>query len=189
MQKFTVLAAVILAIGVSGCTRSNDALRVNTQAPPKPLPSTPSGNLQSAQLDPVQPQPTIVEPAQPQIPQAAPTAPETPTAVQNTQVASIDPEAASKPITHETMTGAWNVNSDNPECRVFLSFTQWSGGYRAGTRRCNDPALTSVSAWDVKGNQVVLVDSNGAQVASLGAVGSERYAGSLSGGKPVTFSR
>ncbi len=177
-------------MGLAACTRSNDALRVNTQPPPQPLPSSPSGTVETAELQPTQPDPLAVEnqPAQIEAPQApsveAPSTPE-----QTTEIASLEPDASAKPITHETMTGAWTVNTDNPDCRVFLSFTQWSGGYRAGTRRCNAPELTSVSAWDVKNNKVVLVDGNGSQIASLGSAGAERYAGTTSGGNSITFTR
>ncbi|MEL7429256.1 MAG: protease inhibitor Inh/omp19 family protein [Pseudomonadota bacterium] len=186
MRNFLILSVAVVAIGITGCTRSADALRVNTQAPPQPLPSTPSGSFESTQL-----QPAGVQPLDPNAPQQAPSVIDQPPVpgTEPVQTASLDTTASSKPITHETMTGAWTVNSDNPDCRVFLSFTKWSGGYRAGTRRCNEPALASVSAWDVKGNQVVLVDGNGTQVASLGEVAAEQYAGSLVGGKPITFSR
>ncbi len=192
MGTKTAIMTVAIALAVAGCTRSSDALRVNTQAPPQPLPSTPSGNVQSAQLDQLQPldsQDPLAQPANPQVPQA-PTVLDTPTApqTQNLETASIDP-ANAKPITHDAMAGSWNVATDSPSCRLVMSFTKWSGGYRAATLRCNSTELASVSAWDVKSNQVVLVDTNGNQVASLGSAGNERYAGALAGGQPITLSR
>lgn len=187
MRISSILAILAISTGLAACTRTNDALRVNTQPPPQPLPSSPSGTVDTAELQPTQDpiaaenQPGTLE---------APLAPGTEAPItDNTNVASLDPSAGAKPITHETMTGAWTVNTDNPDCRVFLSFTQWSGGYRAGTRRCNAPELASVSAWDVKENRVVLVDGNGAQVASLASAGGERYAGTTSGGNAITFTR
>lgn len=183
-----LFTAAVMVLGLAGCTQSSNALRVNTQAPPQPLPSSPSGTFESSELQPAGPQ--ILDPNAPQttgiIGQDG-INPSDPS--QTTETAALIPNVSDKPITHETMTGAWNVSSDNPDCRVFLSFTKWSGGYRAGTRRCNEPALASVSAWDVKGNQVVLVDGNGSQVASLGEIGPESYAGTLVSGKPVSFSR
>ncbi|MDJ0612615.1 MAG: AprI/Inh family metalloprotease inhibitor [Rhizobiaceae bacterium] len=189
MRTTPIIAVLAASVALAACTRSNDALRVNTQAPPQPLPSSPSGTVETAELQPTQNDPLAVE-NQPGVAEA-PLAPgvESPIGTDPNQVASLDPGAEAKPISHETMTGAWTVGTDNPECRVFLSFTQWSGGYRAGTRRCNAPELASVSAWDIKNNRVVLVDSNGTQIASLASAGSERYAGTTSGGNSISFTR
>jgi hypothetical protein len=46
-----------------------------------------------------------------------------------------------------------------------------------------------ISAWDVKGKQVVLADSTGANVASLYKTASERYSGALTSGGTVGMSR
>ena len=93
-------------------------------------------------------------------------------------------------ISREAMAGTWTVASDNPDCRIILAFTKWSGGYRAATRRCNsDPNWAPVTAWDVKGDSVILVDSNGSQVASLYSAGPERYDGSMAGGAAISFTR
>ena len=203
MRKLTICAALVLATAITGCTRSSNALRVDTRA--QPLPSTPSGNLQAGQLPPAgqqgYPQQTYSQQGYPQTNQqqaiygqTAGQQPQAPTVlVPQTQTASLNDAAAlaasAKPITHELMAGSWNASSDNPQCRVILSFTKWSGGYRAATRRCNAPELGSVTAWDIKNNQVVLVDSSGTQVASLASAGEEQYAGRLSSGNPVTFTR
>jgi len=182
------IAILFIALAVTGCSRSSNALSgVSTQAPPQPLPSAPAGDVQSAQLDPIS-QSTDLN----QIEQTneAPVAPGVAGSTDNNQVAALTPDAtSSEPLTHEPLAGAWNVNSDNAGCRAILSFTQWSGGYRATTLRCNSPELSTVSAWDIKGSRVVLVDTNGTQVASLAAVGKDRYAGQTASGKPVSFSR
>lgn len=189
------IAVLMMTVAVAGCTRSTNALNVNTQKPPQPLPSVPSGNVQSAQLQPItQPvQQSVPTPA----PLAAPTTPEAPAVSlqpevveQKVEVAAVEaPAPSNEPLTHEPLAGSWNVASDSSDCRAILAFTRWSGGYRATTLRCNSPALSTVTAWDIKGSQVVLVDSNGSQVASLSSVGAERYAGVTSSGKPITFSR
>ena len=190
MGSKSVLLAVAITVALAGCSRSTNALSVNTQAPPQPLPSTPSGSLQSAELQEL---PPANEPIQSEVPKA----PEAPTignsdtsATESIETASLEqPEITNKPITHDAMAGSWNVNTDNPGCRLIMSFTRWSGGYRAATLRCNSSELASVSAWDVKNNRVVLVDTNGNQVATMGSAGSERYSGSMVGGKPITLSR
>ena len=198
MGNLKVVLWVAAIVAISGCTRSSDALRINTQTPPQPLPSSPTGEVETSQLDQVPPAGdqlgNTANPGEPQPIGGLQNTPQAPTIPQNSPSAndgtSLETTALSnEPISHEAMTGAWNVNSDNPDCRVFLSFTKWSGGYRAGTRRCNAPELTSVTAWDIRENRVVLVDGSGAQVASLGSVGAESYAGALSGGQPVTFNR
>ncbi|MFZ1814992.1 MAG: protease inhibitor Inh/omp19 family protein [Rhizobiaceae bacterium] len=152
-------------------------------APPAPLPSAPLEPVQSGQLDPITGQPQVVDPN-----------------AQNTQIAGIDPNASQvqqsapppqsgESISREGMAGTWTVPSDNSECRIILAFTKWSGGYRAATRRCNTPELAAVSAWDVRDNRVVLVDSNGNNVASLYSSGGERYDGTTNSGKPIQFTR
>jgi len=106
-------------------------------------------------------------------------------APQQNQLANVARES----VTRESMAGTWTVASDNPDCRIILAFTKWSGGYRAATRRCNTAELTAVSAWDVKENRVVLVDGSGNTVAALVPAGPERYQGNTNSGKPVIFSR
>lgn len=197
MGNKTSIAILMMAVAVAGCNRSSNALNINTQKPPQPLPSVPSGTVASTQLEPIS-QTTPVEqvastavdaPTAPQAPQA-PTIEATPEAVKPVETASLEPKPASnEPLTHEPLAGSWNVASDSSQCRAILAFTKWSGGYRATTLRCNSPELSTVTAWDIKGSKVVLVDGNGSQVASLGSVGAERYAGVTASGQPISFSR
>jgi Protease inhibitor Inh len=179
------LAALVL---VSGCNRSVSALDV----PPASLPPAPLDPVQSGTLDPVTGQP--MQPAPGQIPGEQLSG--------DTQVAGLDPNDGTQPeqftpppqvsseaISREAMAGTWTVASDNPECRIILAFTKWSGGYRAATRRCNAPELSGVTAWDVRENQVVLVDGTGNSVATLYSSGPERYEGRTNTGQPITFTR
>lgn len=193
-----------MGLAVAGCTRSTNALNVNTQKPPQPLPSVPAGNVQTSQLEPASTQngggqPSLAQPLpevpatapQPEVPKTpevtAPT-PEIPTVT--TEVAAVEaPKVSQEPLTHEPLAGSWNVPSDNADCRIILAFTKWSGGYRAATRRCASPEIGSVNAWDVKGNQVVLVDSAGNKVANLHSSGNNRYVGTTVSGKPISFAR
>lgn len=197
MNKNSTIALVLLAIAVTGCSRSSNALSgVSTQSPPQALPSVPSGSVQAGQLDPIS-GPQDLQPNQ----QAGLNDPNNPngltpntngldTNAQNTQTAALQqPAPSTTPLTNERLAGSWNVNSDSASCRAVLAFTKWDHGYRAKTLRCNSPELGSVAAWDIKNNRVVLVDNNGTQVASLAEVGNERYSGQTSTGKPVSFSR
>ncbi len=188
MGNKTSIAILMMAIAVAGCSRSTNALNIKT-APPQPLPSVPSGNVESANLDPIsQNQPELDSQS------SGLDAPTTPKAAgvdgAPLETASLETAPAStEPLTHEPLAGSWNVASDSSQCRAILAFTKWSGGYRATTLRCNSPELSTVTAWDIKGSKVVLVDTNGSQVASLGSVGTERYAGTTASGKPISFSR
>lgn len=171
------LAAALLAAGCSSPSSTMDV-------PPASLPPAPLDPVQSGTLDPVTGQPT--DATQQGLEQQG-----------DTTVANIDANTggqlaqptSSEPISRESMAGTWTVASDNPECRIILAFTKWSGGYRAATRRCNAAELSSVTAWDVDGNQVVLVDSTGNKVATLYSTGPERYQGQTTNGQPVIFSR
>jgi len=192
MGKIGVIAVLFAALAASACTRSSNALNINTQSPPQPLPSQPTGTVNSGQLEPLDSdQTTDLAAGEGQLnPEQTP---EAPTVGQTeTEIASLNSTPVptnNEPLTHEKLAGAWNVGSDNSGCRLFLSFTQWSGGYRAGTLSCASPELASVSAWDVKGSSVVLIDSNGTQVATLGSTGSEQYSGTTVSGKSVSFNR
>lgn len=193
LQKASI-ALVLAAVVVSGCNRSSNALSgVSTQRPPQALPSVPSGNVQSSQLDPLG-QPQQLGGVQPN--PNDPTVAQSPTtlndATQNTEVAAIAPaqqQVSTEPLTHDSLAGSWNVSTDSASCRAILAFTQWSGGYRGTTVKCNSPELSTMAAWDIKSNKVVLVDANGSQVATLSKVGATRYSGQTSSGQPVTFSR
>ena len=188
MTKFRPAAILCASLAtmllVSGCNRSVSALDV----PPASLPPAPLDPVQSQPLDPVTGQPMQPPPGQPgdntQIATAGPDA-----ATQPPQSMSPPASASSEPITRESMAGTWTVASDNPDCRIILAFTKWSGGYRAATRRCNTPELAGVTAWDVKGNQVVLVDGTGNTVATLYSTGPERYDGQTNSGKAIRFTR
>jgi hypothetical protein len=128
--------------------------------------------------------PTLQDPNAPQ------TAPVSPALDSQTQVASTEaPASSGEPVTREAVSGAWIVQSDNPQCRMILAFTKWSGGYRAATKRCNSPELASISAWDVKGAQLVLMDAGGNPIARLYHSGGERYDGTTNSGQAVSFTR
>jgi len=178
----TAIALLALSIAATGCNRS-----LNSIAPSNPqrLPSAPIEPVEQSQLpEPVDQELAGLpgEPATPQAPTVLP--PETETAIDETA-----PQPTGAPVTREGVSGAWIVASDNPECRLILAFTQWSGGYRAAPKRCNSPELSSVTAWDVEGQQVKLMDSSGNTIARLYQSASERYDGTTNSGEPVSFTR
>ena len=197
MGKSTTITLVLAALAIAGCNRTSSPFTIETRSPPQSLPSVPAGEVQTSQLDPITGQPVLqpgqVDPNQVQPSQIDPNTGEilVPADGSN-EVASLSGDAgvpAGQPLSREALLGSWNVPSDSPDCRAIISFTKWDGGYRAATRRCQSPELSSVTAWDVKGQQVVLVDGSGNTVARLYSSGSERYDGTTSGGNPISFSR
>ena len=199
--------SAVAAIILSGCSQSSMSA-LETRSPPQPLAPAPLDSVQSSELQPIDPNaPQTLDPNAPLQP-IDPNAPVQPLDGNNQQIAGIDstdstqpqqlpqptnpgaqPQTGASAISREEMAGTWVVASDNPDCRIILAFTKWSGGYRAATRRCNSGELSAVTAWDVKNDSVVLVDSNGATVASLYSSGEERYDGSTAGGNRISFTR
>jgi hypothetical protein len=115
-----------------------------------------------------------------------------PTLEPDTRIASAEPTppaGGGQPVTREALVGAWQAKTGGSTCQIFLSLTKWSGGYRAASRGCAAPALSDVQAWDVKGKQVVLVNSSGATAARLYRSATTRYDGSTTSGGAISFSR
>ncbi|MEC5325704.1 protease inhibitor Inh/omp19 family protein [Aurantimonas sp. A3-2-R12] len=105
-------------------------------------------------------------------------------ASQETQVASV----SSGPISRNSVLGAYKVTTTGGNCQIILSLTKWTGGYRAASRGCPG-AVADVSAWDVSGNQVVLKDSGGSNVANLNSSGGSRYEGRTKSGQQISLYR
>lgn len=167
-------AGTILAMGLAlaGCQRTTYGTGANLPSQPAPLTPAPVGNVQGSQLPP---------------PSDTSQFPEAPGQQANTQqMASL--EANAPAIQKESLIGRWTVTSSGSSCDLFLALTKWTGGYRAASRNCAGPAA-DISAWDVKGNQVVLSDSTGNQIASLYQSGSEQYQGSTISGQTISLGR
>jgi hypothetical protein len=196
-------AAAVLGLfaapALTACTQSVSAFDV--RRPPEPLVAAPVESVQTGALDPAGPPQQLGTGAGAGQNQQVATLQQgagqqtqldgqgRPVANQQTAALNPPPKGSGEPVTREAMAGTWTVATDNPDCRIILAFTKWSGGYRAATRRCNAPELTAINAWDVKDNRVVLVDASGNSIASLVGAGPERYQGSTSGGKPIAFTR
>jgi hypothetical protein len=182
MRLKTAVSLLVLSFAITGCNRS-----INSIAPSSPqrLPSAPVETVEQSQLP--EPADSALTPA----PTEA-TAPQAPSVAQpETQIAVNEPapQPTGAPVTREGVSGAWIVASDNPNCRLILAFTKWSGGYRAAPKRCNSAELSSVTAWDVEGQQVKLMDNSGNTIARLYQSASERYDGTTNSGSPVSFTR
>lgn len=163
------LAPLVLALALAGCMSGRREPQV-VQLPPQP-----TVPVQQTQLPP--------PPAAPVAPVAAEPLPE------ETQVAAATPPA-NVSVGRTDLLGGWAVSSGGQTCQLFMSLTQWTGGYRASTRGCADPTLAGISAWDLNGNTVTLKGGDGGSpVATLAAAGPTNFNGSTVGGAPITVTR
>jgi hypothetical protein len=149
---------------------------------PQGLPSLqpqPVSPVSSSQLPPLTPAPGL--PGQP-LPGS-------------TEVAGLPPAATpgaapAGPVGRADLSGAWTLASAGENCQLVMSLTSWTGGQRASTRGCSSDELRSVGAWDLEGNDVVLKDASGSQVARLSATADQRFSGQTSAsGRGVQFFR
>ena len=183
--KLAVALGLGATVALSGCTRigggglNQGGVLPTQQSAPTSLTPAPTTPVQEAQLQPVEPTVPTVE---------TPTA-ETPNIEQPVEVAKIEPPKNTTPVTRQALIGAWTVSTGGSNCQIFLALTQWSGGYRAASRGCSAAAISDVQAWDVKGSQVVLVNSSGSTAATLFKSTESRYDGSTTGGGAISFSR
>ena len=163
----------------TGCTRGSNlnqggVLPSNQQAA-GPLPPSPTQPVQNQGLKPIEEPTTDIAVVDPN-------------AVETPKPPEI-PGANAQPVTRQAMIGAWTVSTGGANCQIFLALTKWSGGYRAASRGCSAAAISDVQAWDVKGKQVVLVDSSGSQAATLYRSGETRFDGTTKGGGAISFTR
>lgn len=180
-------AALCLTVALAGCQR----LGYGSDRP-APLPATPTAPVASQSLEPLPPldgAPTDPGLAQPGVPLDG-SAP----ADAGTQIAAADPQASAPPanareIGRSDMLGGWSIVSGADNCKLFMTLTTWSGGYRANSRGCASPQMQGISAWDLQGKQVVLKDAGGATVAELHSTGGEAFSGRTAAGTPIQVFR
>jgi hypothetical protein len=170
------LGVVLLTLPLIAACSSNSS-RV------RPLPPAPTGPVVNQPL-PDAPGLTNEDPDSPPEP---PFDSETDGGTEEPQVAAL-PQAQDKP-TQEAVLGQWALASPADSCQLFVTLTGWTGGYRASTRGCSSPELTSVGAWNIEGDLVVLKDNDGNPVARLAKTGATQYNGRLDLGGSVSMSR
>ena len=99
------------------------------------------------------------------------------------------PAASSVELTRPDVLGSWTVAAAGDSCQLTMVLTTWTGGYRASTRGCSNEALTGISAWNLEGNQVQLMNDSGATVARLYPASLTQFNGQTEGGGPISVSR
>lgn len=174
-RHLSIALVVALAIAAAGCQR----LGLGSSRP-APLPATPTPPVASEPLAPL-----------PGTAQTGLAAGEQPLGVEEQQVAAapLEPPADAKEIGRSDLLGGWSIASGADNCKLFMTLTTWSGGYRANSRGCNSADLQRISAWDLSGKQVVLKDDTGATVAQLYSAGAEQFSGQTSGGQAISVYR
>lgn len=175
ISRTGILLGAVAMLALGGCQSSRMEA---AEAQPAPLPAAPSGSVSSQPLPP------------PAAPSSFPDKPAEP------QVAAVDPQTAAPApaaagagpaVSKSAMIGSWKAGG-GANCQVFMTLTKMGSMSRGGSRGCSGD-LQKMRGWDVKGNQVVLYDDTGNQLASLSSGGANRYSGQTASGQPVTLTR
>jgi hypothetical protein len=183
----TFIAMGMTAVVAAGCSMNPFGQKEARGPSPEPLIAAPAGTVTGTPLPP--PTGADMPPAV-----ATPAAP--------SGLAALDPTLqtgalpASQPIAvgdtqigRTDLLGGWTISAAGASCQLFMTLTTWAGGYRASTRGCGDPGLQTVSAWNMEGSQVQLLNDAGATVARLYPQSKTQFTGQTEGGGPVTVSR
>lgn len=94
----------------------------------------------------------------------------------------------SGPLTMEKLLGGWTIISGAEQCRLNLTYTAKgsTGRYRASTPACAQAVLTTVTSWQLLGNQIQLYNEADELVGTLLKSG-DRFVGTLAGGQAVSM--
>ncbi len=162
----------------AGCSLMSFGRDEPSNRPPEPLAAVPAGAVTGAPLPP----PGATDPAG-----------QTPTGL-----ASLDPSlqtgttpmtTGNAPVGRTDLLGGWTISAAGDSCQLFMTLTTWAGGYRASTRGCTNAALQTISAWNMEGGQVQLLNDAGSTIARLYPASKTQFNGQTEGGGPVTVSR
>jgi len=176
-----IFAAVgITAVLTSGCSMLSFGRNEPAAMAPAPLVAAPTGSITGAALPP----PDGLTP---------PAAPSGLAALDpNAQVpapAIAVPASASVEVGRTDLLGGWTISAAGDSCQLFMTLTTWAGGYRASTRGCTNPALQTISAWNMESGQVQLLNDSGTTIARLYPASKTLFNGQTEGGGPVIVSR
>lgn len=186
-----ITAAALATLVAGGCSMlpfGNDEPRM---AAPAPLPPAPTGSVSAAPLPPPGALPPAAgDPAVAGQPPASGLAALDP-ALQTGALGGAAPgqPAGNVEVGRTDLLGGWTIAAAGDSCQLFMTLTTWSGGYRASTRGCSSDALKTISAWNMEGKQVQLLNDTGATVARLYPASKTQFNGQTNGGGPVSVSR
>jgi hypothetical protein len=178
--RFHALAILgLTALLTSGCSMMPFGRDEPVSRAPAPLAAAPTGSVTGAPLPPPS---SVTQP------------------LTSTGLAALDPSAqAAVPATSVAATGVevgrtdllggWKISAAGDSCQLFMTLTTWAGGYRASTRGCGSAPLQTISAWNMEGRQIQLLNDSGATVARLYPSSRTEFSGQTEGGGPVTVIR
>ncbi len=173
-----VAGVLILALpALAACSGNSSRVR--------PLPPMPTGPVATQPL----PDPNATAAQTPESPPPPPFDSQTDTGTGEPQQQTAALPQAQETPTKESVLGQWALAGPSDSCQLFVTLTSWTGGYRASTRGCSSPELTSVGAWNIEGDLVVLKDNDGNAVARLAKAGATQYNGRLDLGGAVSMTR
>lgn len=86
------------------------------------------------------------------------------------------------------VTGTWTVTDAGDRCRITLTSSPLFEYYRAAPQNCRAPSLSRINAWEMRGNEVVLLQSGGRVAARLFPQGGN-YQGATATGATITMTR
>ncbi len=178
VQFHKIMVVGLAAATVSGCSMNIFGRDKPRYPPPTPIAAAPAGTVTGSTLPPPQDGTTIGT---------------------SGGLASLDPSAgATEPppasgggteIGRTDLLGGWTINAAGDSCQLFMTLTTWAGGYRASTRGCGNATFQGISAWNMEGGQVQLLNDAGTTVARLYASSKTQLNGQTPGGGPVTITR
>lgn len=194
--------AVAALIVIAGCSPTNFG-RQQAVTPPPPSQPAPIQPVQSASVQTTDLPPIAGTTSAPSVAPATSSVPSN-TAALNGQASSSGPgfglgEAGepgnttggrdlSGSISIEQLLGGWTVLAGSEQCRLNLTYTAKgsTGRYRASTPACTEPTLTTVTSWNLLGNQIQLYNEADELVGTLLRSGN-RFVGTLAGGQAISL--
>lgn len=193
--KIHALLTVAVTAGLAaGCSLMSWRDAPREQAP-EPLAAAPAGTVTGTALPP----PGAVAPGTVAPTPGAPAAPtglaaldpnaQTAMATQGTATGAVPGAAGGAPVGRTDLLGGWTINAAGDSCQLFMTLTTWAGGYRASTRGCTNASLQTISAWNMEGGQVQLLNDAGTTIARLYPSSKTQFSGQTAGGGPISVSR
>ena len=177
-----ILMLGLTALMAGGCISNPFGRDRGRDDAPAPLAAAPAGSVTAT---PLPPPPTPTPSAEAPSGLAA----LDPAAQGTTTPAAAAPAATGVELGRTDFLGSWTIAAAGDSCQLSVALTTWTGGYRASTRGCSNPALQSISAWNMEGGQVQLMSDAGATVARLYPASKTQLNGQTEGGGPVSVSR
>jgi hypothetical protein len=174
----------LVAMTASGCSLNVFGRDEPRYPPPTPIAAAPTGTVTGTPLPP--PEGSVTGGATGATGGLASLDPSVGT---EASAAAPAPAGATTDIGRTDLLGGWTINAAGDSCQLFMTLTTWAGGYRASTRGCGNATFQGISAWNIEGGQVQLLNDAGTTVARLYASSRSQLNGQTPGGGPVTVTR